>query len=237
MRHVFRSLGSTFLVAVLLFAAGCGGEDITAPPDGWETNGDRWWRAEADTAEAFRDFSDMQAMGILEDVESQMAIEGGQVSGEDFLKAVKRELGDFYKSNPALIDSLFNQYAVEALGTEPRTGTVEDTLDASVQQARRVLDDYYQRPQVEERSGVTYPRDLYEQGVEGNVELQVRVNPEGEPVAIRVVESAHPELDAIAMRSAALMQASPARVRYAQNEEWEDIHGWIYFDVPFQVGR
>lgn len=227
--------GLALLLAALLLITGCGSEDPTAPPDGWETNGDRWWRAEADTAEAFRDFSDMEAMGILENVESQMAIEGGQVSGEDFLKAVKRELGDFYKSNPALIDSLFNQYAVEALGTEPRRGTVEDTLDATVQQARRLLDDYYRRPEVQEQSSVTYPRDLYDQGIEGNVELQVRVNTSGDPIAIRVVESVHPELDAIAMRSAALMRASPARVRYTKNEEWEDIKGWVYFDVPFQV--
>jgi TonB family protein len=237
MRQFSYSLLSTFLVATLLFAAGCGGNDPTAPPDGWETAEDRWWRAEADTAEAFRDLSDLSEMGILEDVDSQMAVEGGQVSGEDFLKAVKREMTDFYKSNPALIDSLFEQEAVAALGTEPRTGTVEDTLDTAVQEARNLLNDYYQRPQVQEQSSVTYPRDLYEQGVEGNVELQVRVNTSGEPTAIRLVESVHPELDAIAMRSAALMQASPARVRYNQNDEWEDIEGWIHFDVPFQVGR
>ena len=235
MRSSRFSVGSTLLIALLLLVTGCGSEDPTAPPDEWETDSDRWWLAEADTAEAFRDLSDMQAMGILSEEEMELAIQGGEVSGEDFIKGVKRGMTDFYKSNPAIIDSLFQDYAVPELGTEPRGGEVEDQVDSAVQKARNLLDDYYQRPEVVEQSNVTYPRDLYEEGIEGNVELQVRVNSSGNPVAIRLVESVHPELDAIAMRSAALMRTSPARVRYDQNDEWQDIEGWVHFDVPFQV--
>ncbi len=236
MHHSRFSIICAALLAVLLVAVGCGEEDPTAPPDGWETDGDRWWRAEADTAEAFRDQSSMQAMGILDEDDEELAVEGDQVSGEVFIKGVKRGLGDFYKSNPAIIDSLFEEYAVPELGTDSRSGEVEEAVQEAVQQARNLLDDYYKRPQVQEQENITYPRDLYEQGVEGNVELQVRVNASGEPIAIRVVESVHPELDAIAMRSAALMRSSPARVRYSQDDEWEDIEGWIHFDVPFQAG-
>lgn len=236
MHHSRFSVICIALLAVLVVAAGCGEEDPTAPPDGWETDGDRWWLAEADTAGAFPDQSSMQAMGILEEGDEELAIEGDQVSGEVFLKGVKRGLDDFYKSNPAIIDSLFEEYAVPELGTDARSGEVQEAVQEAVQQARNLLDDYYQRPQVQEQENITYPRDLYEQGVEGNVELQVRVNANGEPIAIRVVESVHPELDAIAMRSAALMRASPARVRYSQDDEWEDIEGWIHFDVPFQAG-
>jgi len=225
----------TTLLAVLVLAVGCGENDPTAPPDGWETDGDRWWRSDVDTSEVFPDQSSMQAMGILDDEDEDLAIEGDEVSGEVFLKGVKRGLGDFYKSNPAIIDSLFEEYAVPELGTDSRSGEVEEAVQEAVQQARNLLDDYYQRPEVQEQENISYPRDLYEQGIEGNVELQVRVNTSGEPVAIRVVESVHPELDAIAMRSAALMRASPARVRYDQDDEWEDIEGWIHFDVPFQA--
>ncbi|MFO8233195.1 MAG: TonB family protein [Longimonas sp.] len=225
----------TTLLAVLVLAVGCGESDPTAPPDGWETDGDRWWHSDTDTADVFPDQGDMQAMGILDEEDEELAIEGDEVSGEVFLKGVKRGLDDFYKSNPAIIDSLFDEYAAPELGTDSRSGEVEEQVQEAVQEARNLLDDYYRRPEVQEQEDISYPRDLYEEGIEGNVELQVRVNSSGDPVAIRVVESVHPELDAIAMRSAALMRASPARVRYSEDEEWEDIEGWIHFDVPFQV--
>lgn len=227
---------STSLLALMLLLTACGESDPTAPPDGWETNGDRWWTADADTAEAFRDLSDLRAMGVFSEEEAaDLAIEGDQVSGEQFIRGVKQGLNDFYQSNPQVIDDLFEQYAREEIGEEPRTGDVEELVQEAVQEARNLLDSYYQRPQVQEQEPISYPRDLYEEGVTGTVELQVRVNSSGEPVAIKVVESVHPQLDAIAMRSAALMRASSPQVRYSEDEEWEDIEGWIHFSVPFQV--
>lgn len=234
-----RTLSLSTVVALLVSAlvlAGCGESDPSAPPSDWETNDDRWWTADADTAEAFRDLSDLQAMGVFDEEEAEdLAIEDDQVSGEQFIRGVKQGLNDFYQSNPQVIDELFEEYARPELGEEARSGDVEDLVQEAVQDVRNLLDTYYQRPQLEGSPSVTYPRALHEEGVSGTVVLQVRVNSSGEPVAVRVLESVHPELDAIAMRAVATMEATPARVRYSEDDEWEDIEGWIHFDLPFHV--
>ncbi len=63
-------------------------------------------------------------------------------------------------------------------------------------------------------SPVNYPRDLFEQQVEGVVILRLYVDAEGEiaPESTRIAEgSGYPELDSAALRGVELMRFAPAR--------------------------
>ena len=77
---------------------------------------------------------------------------------------------------------------------------------------------------------IDYPIDLYDQRVEGEAVLRVRVTTEGTADSIEVETSAgHPGLDSAAVRSIRETEFSPA----TQNDEF--VRAWVLIPVRFST--
>jgi TonB family protein len=166
------------------------------------------WSPDVDTSEVFRDMSSLSAMGILE--EDELAL-SGTISQEQFQQAIKRSLAELYRSNPEIVDSLFEEHAVPVLQQAELSSDVLDGeqlkdkfLQKNKQKALKAIDKHYEQPIIQEGiTGLPYPDSLRTEENSGRVEVQVHVNENGEVDAVEVVEGTHPTLNAIIMRAAA----------------------------------
>jgi len=70
----------------------------------------------------------------------------------------------------------------------------------------------YTEPELLVESSPRYPRALRQQGVEGNVLLQLSLDETGKPFGIEVLESPHPELGELARKAAKKLLFAPARI-------------------------
>ncbi|MEF8796006.1 MAG: energy transducer TonB [Salinivenus sp.] len=231
------------LTGLFLILAGCGGGggDPAAPPSGWNATETRMWAPDVDTSEVFRNMSSLEAMGIIgEDV----AFGSGSVSQEQFQNAVKRSLLELYRSNPAVVDSLFEEHAVPVLqDADLGSDIVEEDkikqkiLDKYGQKALKAVDEHYEQPIIQE--GITdlpYPDSLRTEENSGRVEVQVHVTADGTVDAVEVVEGTHPVLNAIIMRGAATATTwNPAYV--TQDGEQTPYPGWGRLSTNFPAPR
>ncbi len=185
-----RSVLLPFVLCLLLSA--CAGEPDLGPPEGWTGEGaDRWWMEGTDTATAFRDLETLEAMGVTvyEDV--------------DLGASVQNRMIELYRTNPALVDSLFAVHGLPvvregAADAGDRTARREQMVTAINHELAR----YYRQPLVKTQAQTVYPDSLREAGVGGQVVLQVYVDDQGAPLAVEKVEGAHPTLDALTMQMA-----------------------------------
>lgn len=231
------------LTGLLLILAGCGGggEDPAAPPSGWNATETRMWASDVDTSEVFRNLSSLEAMGIIgEDV----AFGSGSVSQEQFQNAVKRSLLELYRSNPAVVDSLFEEHAVPVLqDADLGSDIVEEgkikqkILDKYGQKALKAVDEHYEQPIIQEGiTGLPYPDSLRTEENSGRVEVQVHVTADGTVDAVEVVEGTHPTLNAIIMRAAATETTwNPAYV--TEDGEQTPYPGWGRLSTNFPAPR
>jgi hypothetical protein len=203
-----RWIATTF-TGLLLVLTGCGGgPDPAAPPSDWNATETRMWAPDVDTSEVFRNLSSLEAMGILEEGGT---LSSGSISQEQFQRAVKQNLLELYRSNPTVVDSLFEEHAVPVLeGAELGSDAVEEgkikqkLLDKYSQKALKAIDEHYEQPIIQEGiTGLPYPDSLRTEENSGRVEVQVHVTADGTVNAVEVVEGTHPTLNAIIMRAAA----------------------------------
>lgn len=223
--------------------AGCGGGegDPAAPPSGWNATETRMWASDVDTSEVFRNLSSLEAMGIVgEDV----TFSSGSVSQEQFQGAVKRSLLELYRSNPAVVDSLFGEHAVPVLqDADLGSDIVEEgkikqkVLDKYSQKALKAIDEHYEQPIIQEGiTGLPYPDSLRTEENSGRVEVQVHVTTDGTVDAVEVVEGTHPVLNAIIMRAAATETTwNPTYV--TQDGEQTPYPGWGRLSTNFPAPR
>ena len=189
---------AVLLVSFGFLSAACGGQADLGPPAGWEGDGaDRWWRTDADTAGAFRNLETLETMGV-------------QVFEEvDLAPSVQNRMLEFYRTNPEIVDSVFVEHGLPVV--ERGDPTIRDRTELRerlVTDAYREMVRYYrdarQDPDVPVEK--VYPDSLRERGVTGQVEVQIRVNAEGEPVAIKKLSGVDPTLDALAMQAITKMR-------------------------------
>ncbi|MFB6247156.1 MAG: energy transducer TonB [Salinibacter sp.] len=234
---------ATTLTGLLLLLAGCGGGggNPAAPPSGWNATETRMWAPNVDTSVVFQDMSSLQAMGVLDE---EMTLSTGSISQEQFQKAVKQSLAELYRSNPTVVDSLFEEHAVPVLqDAELGSDAVQDgeikkkLLDKFRKKAFQAIQDHYEQPKIQEGiTGLPYPDSLRTEENSGRVEVQVHVTRDGTVDAVEVVEGTHPVLDAIIMRAAATETTwNPAYVTEGQNQT--PYPGWGRLSTNFPAPK
>jgi TonB family protein len=230
------------LTAFLFLLTGCGGGgggNPAAPPSGWNASETRMWHQDVDTSAVFRDMGSLTAMGVLE---KEFALSAGSITQEQFQKAIKRSLEELYRSNPILVDSLFEEHAVPLLQDADLSGAVEDgelktkVLQEYKQKALKAVDEHYEQPKIQEGiTGLPYPDSLRTEENSGKVEVQLHVNEKGLVDAVEVVEGTHPTLDAIVMKAATQTKWNPAYV--AEDQKQVPRPGWGRLSTNFPAPR
>lgn len=214
------SLASFALLALLVAGCGDGAPDLD-PPAGWEADGlDRWWQEGVDTALAFRDLEEFEAMGLGERPDGLRA-EG------PIHRNIQRQLRPLYRNHPEVVDSLFTEIAVPMIDDSD----VDEDRDALVGQINRALGEafVYPRPDPDSDVAIVYPDSLRAAGVSGSVRMQVYLDEDGRPLAIKRIEAVHPTLDAIAMRATTEKRWRPATL------DGEPIRSWVRSTIAFNT--
>lgn len=229
------------LIGLFLFLAGCGGGGSPAdPPSGWEATESRMWHQDVDTSEVFQNLGSLSAMDVLDE---KVALSSGSITQEQFQKAIKQSLEELYRSNPTIVDSLFEEYAVPELqNAELGSGAVEGgelktkLLEQYRSAAFKAIDKHYEQPKMQQ--GITdlpYPDSLRTEENSGRVQVQLHVNSDGQVDAVEVVEGTHPTLNAIIMKAATETTWNPAYV----TEDGEQVGhpGWGRISANFPAPR
>ncbi len=236
MRFV-RSLSALTMALLLVFLAGCASDSAqTEPPDGWNADDGRWWQADVDTAQAFRDLSSLATMGVEEKKTYQASFQG--INRDQFERAVKQELVPIYRHGPETLDSLFVQYVQPMIQEATLSGDVRAKVNEFRSRGVKALREHFREPRAELSLGqdvpIMYPDSLRRPETSGRVEMQVYMNADGEPLALRRIRSVHPTLDAIAMNAATRMRWQPAYLLV--DGEWVPQACWTRFTVNFSQG-
>lgn len=193
-------------LALALFAlallAGCGSGETPdlGPPPGWKADGMRWWQDGVDTTVAFRDLETFEAMGLSE------RPDGKRTEGPTH-RNVQQKFIALYRNQPEFIDSLFAEIAVpmiDARGQEEDRDALERDINREI---NKVF--FFPRPAPSDVA-IIYPDSLRQAGIGGAVKMQVYLSEEGEPLAIKLVDSVNPTLDAITMRATTQKTWQPA---------------------------
>lgn len=231
------ALASALGAVLLLAACGAGPVDQPDPPDGWASAEGRWWQSGLDTAGVFRDLSSLDSMGVLDDI--TFSTTPGEISDEQFTRAVKRSLLPFYRTDPQVVDSVFDRHVASATTEAERTGDVQADVEAFKSEAYGLMRDHMREPSKTTSMGgedgiqVAYPDSLRQQQVSGEVRMQVRMDEQGQPVAIELLEGPHPTLSGIAMHATTRMRWEPAATMDLDGN-WQPMPSWTRFNVNFR---
>ena len=229
--------------AVLVLAigfVGCGGEaeQLGQVPEGWERDAGKWWMAGTDTATAFRAMGDLQEMGVASDMVYASNAELARQSSlqrNQLTEAVKRALVRLYRNEPQVVDSLFDQVVTPLLDKATLQGDPDEIVEAYKKRAYQALRRHFREPSPRLQLGtdiaVPYPDSLRRKGVTGAVRMQVRLDREGNPVAVELIEGLHPVLNDIALRATTEMRWQPAYL--LRRNDWEAIPSWARFNIHF----
>lgn len=234
-----RLLAAT-LTGCLLFLAGCGGGgggNPAAPPDGWSVSESRMWKEGVDTSEVFRNLESLSGMGILDE---NFALSSGGVTPEQFKNGIKKSLEKLYRSNPTVIDSLFEAHAAAELEGADLSNAVEGgqlkpkLLTEYKKKAYEAIKARYRQPHLQEKASIkSIPDSLRTEENSGRFELQVHVDADGNVDAIKVVNGSHPTFNAILM-NAATRTTWQAGCLQENDKCTETIPGWgrIPLSIP-----
>jgi len=208
-----RSLAA--VLAVLTLAA-CGSPEPVGPPEGWTDGGDRWWAPGADTSAAFRDLSSFEAMGVTP-------------SSDPFVAWVQDQLLPIYRTNPEVMDSVFTAEFAPGLARPAGDDAAANAL------ANDIKRDVYQRFNgARKMTGGDFVVPDSLAGVTGEIEMQVYVSPDRQPVAVRLLSGTGTALDRIAMRDAATSEYSDGWVRpTAGQSAGVNIPTWVHLTQRF----
>lgn len=230
------------LALALLIAGGCSSSEQndveTSPPEGWQADGGRWWQTGADTAKAFRDLSSVQAMGVVSGSPPSYAMRAANLSDEQLAWTAKQSLEKLYRKAPETVDSLFEEYIRPTLARVPRRGDLRKRIEALRDSSHKVLTSRHFRLAARKaRLGqddlpVGYPDSLFNQGIGGNVQMQVYISAEGVPQALELLSGTHPVLDRTALRAMTQMRWEPAYVKDG-SYGWKPIPSWTWANVNF----
>ena len=234
----------TCALVLLFFGLGCApqetGQDL-GPPADWTGTDTRWWREELDTTGVFRNLETLADMGVTGADptyvgNAQMAQQARSVE-QRFEWSLKQSLIEFYRNQPELVDSLFEQHVTPTLGDAVTTGSLRQQVEEHQRKVYKLLRNHFQEPRTALVLGrdvvVPYPDSLREQGVAGKVRTQVFLNDEGRPQAVMLLDGIHPVLNDLAMRATTQMEWRPAyRMR---NGRWIAIPAWARFNINFKA--
>lgn len=196
------------------------------------------WKEGVDTSTVFQDMESLSEMGLIEE---GFALSPGGINQDQFKKAIKQSLENLYRTNPTLVDTLFERHATPKLADADLSGSVvkggqldPKLLNEYKNKAFKALENFYKQPRLKQGvENITYPDSLRQAGIGGTVRLQMHVDTSGSVDAIKVVESAHPTLDAIAMKAATQTKWEPGYEKV--DREWKARSGWGRSPVPFRA--
>lgn len=239
--------GAPVLIGLWLLATvvGCQQEERqVGPPADWQASEGQWWRQGVDTSRAFRNLETLQSMGIRQQEREALAATRSAAQNDVVIRrlgaAVKEELLPLYRNRPEVVDSLFEEHvrpiiAEDVRGQEIDRNDLQGEVDRLRSEAYDVLRRHFREPQPSLELGtdvpVIYPDSLKQEGVSGQVEMQVYLDSEGQPQAIELVEGVHPVLNESAMQAAAQMEWQPAYLRQAG--EWQGLPSWTRYSIRF----
>ena len=219
---ILLAAGLVVACATALFACEQGAD--LGPPEGWEAVSDtRWVRTGADTDAAFRDLETLDAMGV-------------RLSDNDRVRYAQEQMTVLYRTHPEVFDSVFFAVAAPMFERDFAREGFQEAVDAAVQEAKRAINGqlYRQATALPDPppEPVVYPDSLRARGVGGQAVVQAYVDAEGQALAVEVVESVHPALDAMVMRKAATTRYNPAWV-VEENRAGRAIPNWVRLTPMF----
>ena len=211
------------------------------PPEGWDGIAAKWWVAGQDTSAIFRNLETLEDLEVVEG--EGVFLASGSVARldarEEFERAVKRSLIRLFRNEPAIVDSLFEAFLVPKIQTVKFTNDPIEDVEKFKKNAYKVLARHFREPRTKLALGtdvpVVYPDSLREQGIGGDVKLQVFLNEEGEPQSVELLEGVHPVLDQIAMDATTQMRWIPGYVEHKR--DWKAIPSWARFRITFTTSN
>ncbi len=241
-KRVFSLLFSLTLIFGLFLTSGCTTEEVFTygPPDDWQANGAKWWKAGQDTTGLFRDLETLEAMDVAgsNDVYlSNAALNAGHDARDQFAKAIKRGLIQMYRNEPTIVDSLFAQFLTPKVADVKFTNDPVKDVEKFKKDAVSLLRRHFREPRTRLELGtdvlVVYPDSLREQGIQGAVKMQVFLDEEGNPLTVELIEGVHPVLDQLALVATTEMRWLPAYVEHKR--DWKPIPSWTRFRITFKT--
>lgn len=236
MIRFWRSLGVVLLVVL---HNGCTPEETveTGPPPGWQAEDGRWWRSGIDTTGVFRDLETFGTMGVSEQV--YLSAPGNLGPQQQFERRLRHSFIRLYRNQPEVVDSLIARVVLPKLPPVNASEDVQRQVERAKRQSYKLLRRHFQEPQTALQLGtdvpVPYPDSLRARQIGGPVKMQVYLDAEGVPQAIKLLESIHPTLDAIALRATTEMRWRPAYL--IGKGRWSAIPAWARFSVRFLPGE
>lgn len=224
------------LIVVAAVLAGCSsGGAQTEAPGGWNAADGRWWAEGVDTTQAFRQLDSLHTMGVMEDASYAASLQGA--NPDQFAVAVKQELIALYRNNPEVIDSLFQEYARPDIDeADLSVGSQEEMtklLTKFKNESYKDISQHFTEPRRESQElSISYPDSLRQEETSGEVEMQLYLNEQGQPQAVKLLQGVHPVLNGIAMNAAARTNWQPAYL--TRDGEQQPIRSWVRFGFTFQ---
>jgi hypothetical protein len=233
---------SAILLVWTLLLPGCTPReetDLRLPP-GWESDSrDRWWQAQTDTAEAFRDLETLESMGvhltpIVYDATISPSVQG-RIGQDRIIRYVKQSLLPLFRNRPDVVDSLFEAYVSPKIRRAPGSGDPAGLVAKFKREGYRAIYRHFHEPRTRLRIGVDIPVEIPDSLVTvaagRSVSFQVYVSDTGEPVALKRITSVHPVLDRIALVATSRMRWQPAYL--LQGQKSIAIPSWSRFKIRF----
>ena len=230
------------IILPLLFLTAC--QPVEDSPlsiaKGWDGNSEYWWQIVADTTNAFRPLETMEEMGVpgshlLSANLDARAARDSDLAQRKFNQYVKESLIELFRNEPDVVDSLFDKFVVPKMEGINLQGDVQPLIKKYQREAYRVLARHFRSPRALTKLGrdipVVVPDSLKEQQISGTVFLQVALNKEGVPIALRKLESVHSTLDRIAMQAVTEMRWQPAYL--LKGGKSNAIPSWVRMKVRF----
>ena len=229
-RTVFLTLAAV-VAALATGLAACESSSGIGPPDGWEeVAAGQWVRTGADVDGAFRDLSTIESMGL-------------DSASSDVMRYAKEQMLYLYRTSPEIVDSLFEADAAPLFDRSFPSEGFKDEVDTVVNDAKKALlgdgtnVSTYRQAMAKTGSATVpavYPDSLKAAGVTGRVVVQTYVNAEKQPVAVQLIESVNPTLDALVMRQAATSEYTSAWVVTGPRRGGVAIPNYVRTTVPFE---
>ncbi len=206
-------------------------------PNGWENEGDYWWRTDSDTTGVFRDLETLLSMGVSNPGELA-PVAGGpsdQLARLRLVTHVKDSLIPLFRNQPDVVDSLFERYVVPKMADANIHGDVRPVIKEFKLEGYRTVARHFREPYSLTKMGldipVPIPDSLRDKSIVGRVFMQVYISDEGDPLAIRQLRGVHPVLDRIAVRAMTQMKWQPAYL--LRGGKARTIASWARFTIDF----